>query len=366
MFPQLYKIKNYGWKQIGIGIGIFCISSSILYRFYLKSKKYSSYSTSDDVMKGIDLTGKYAVITGCNTGIGKETAKQLLTHGCYIIMACRNIEKAQAAANDICQNEKHDKIKIIQCDLSSLKSVNKFVATFKESNIAQIDYLINNAGVLYDIYSETMDKYEIHFGVNYLSHFYLTQSLLPFIQKSKNGRIINLTSKVHSMMPYSLLTNFVTNVVDKNGDKRVITQKWMKQNWNVTSYAMYGFSKALIVLWTRHLHCKYFNKYGIISCCVDPGLIKTDISTKNITNFGWFWYVGEMLRPFIGKTISQGASTTLRCVAMSDDEIVSGRYYADTDLAEHEVGAIAKPNLEIQDKLWRYTKELLKQETTDS
>ena len=113
---------------------------------------------------------------------------------------------------------------------------------------------------------------------------YLTKLLLPSIQKSQQKtRIINLTSGVQKMMPYSLWTNFMQNIIDTDNNEDI--RKWFKTNWNYTSYSGYGFSKALLILFTRELS----NRYADIDCCsVDPGLIKTEISRKNVTNFGWF------------------------------------------------------------------------------
>eukprot|EP01084_Bolivina_argentea_P251408 421646_1 len=354
-----FAVRTFDRKKIGICVVAICASVPLIHRWYYSSKPYSSYTTSEEVMKGIDLNGKTAVITGCNTGIGKETAKHLLQHGCYIIMACRNIQKAETARDDIIQNvAQKNRIQIIELDLSSLKSINSFIANFKALNIQNVDYLINNAAVLHDTYVTTKDGFEIQFGVNYFGHFYLTQLLLPYIINCK-GRIINLTSRVHAMLPYKLFEDFLKNTVNSTDrDKDMIIKHWLERNWNNTQFAMYGLSKALIILSTRELSKRFWNKYGVISCSVDPGLIKTQIDTKNIHNFGWFYYMGEMLRPLIGKSISQGAATTLRCVTMERDEIESGLYYANCNQAEHEVGEIGKPNEYIQDRLWNFT-ELL-------
>lgn len=164
------------------------------------------------------LDGKYVIITGANTGIGKETAAELARRGATVIMACRNTEKAEAAKAEIIadygigrptaltKNILNSKIKKIitpvksqqliieKLDLSSFKSIREFVQRIHDRG-QKIDILINNAGVMICPYMKTADGYEMQVGANHLGHFLLTELLLPEMNAGAKGtRIILLSS----------------------------------------------------------------------------------------------------------------------------------------------------------------------------
>ena len=142
------------------------------------------------------LNGKTAIITGSNTGIGKETAKELAKRGARIIMACRNIKEGIKAADEIKQTTENDNVVVKVLDLASFKSIRNFADNIN-SYEERIDILVNNAGVFLCPQSKTEDGFEMHFGVNYLGHFLLTLLLVKKIKKSSPARIINLTSNLH-------------------------------------------------------------------------------------------------------------------------------------------------------------------------
>lgn len=142
------------------------------------------------------LNGKTAIITGSNTGIGKETAKELAKRGARIIMACRNIKEGIKAADEIKQITGNDNIVVKELDLASFKSIRNFAGNINSYEV-RVDILVNNAGVFLCPQSKTEDGFEMHFGVNYLGHFLLTLLLVEKIKKSSSARIINLTSNLH-------------------------------------------------------------------------------------------------------------------------------------------------------------------------
>lgn len=140
---------------------------------------------------------KTVVITGANTGIGFATAQSFLEEGHHVILACRNLKKAEAAKQQL-EQSCHGKgqIDIIQLDLDSLKQV----ASAAEQLIQRypkIDILVNNAGLMTPQLEQTQDGFEKQIGVNYIGHFLWTMKLLPLIQQSDAGRIINLASMMH-------------------------------------------------------------------------------------------------------------------------------------------------------------------------
>lgn len=145
-----------------------------------------------------DLTGKVAIVTGANSGIGFETAKALAEKGAEVVLACRNFEKATIAVKEIRSMVRKAKLEIIQLDLADLASVREFADTYK-SRYQSLDLLINNAGIMIPPFTKTADGFEVQFGANHLGHFALTGLLLDVILATPNARIVNVSSGAHRM-----------------------------------------------------------------------------------------------------------------------------------------------------------------------
>lgn len=143
------------------------------------------------------LTGKTAIITGGNSGIGLETAKGLLSMGARIILAVRNTEKGNAARARLAELHPMAQIDVMQLDLADLQSVRAFADKFNCS-FGQLDILINNAGIMAPPYAKTKDGFEMQFGSNHLGHFTLTGLLLPLLAKTPGSRIVTISSRAHS------------------------------------------------------------------------------------------------------------------------------------------------------------------------
>lgn len=138
---------------------------------------------------------KTIIITGANTGIGLATAKEFIKDGHHVIIACRNVQKAQQAKQQL-ESFGTGKVDIIQLDLNSLENVNQAANSLIE-NYEKIDVLVNNAGLMTPTLEATEEGYEKQLGVNYLAHFLWTMKLLPLVQKAERGRIIHLASMMH-------------------------------------------------------------------------------------------------------------------------------------------------------------------------
>ena len=145
-----------------------------------------------------DQTGKVAIVTGANSGIGYETAKALTEKGAVVIMACRNMEKATAAKKNIELDVHNAQLEIIQLDLADLQSVQNFATTFK-AKYDRLDLLINNAGIMIPPYTKTKEGFEVQFGANHLGHFALTGHLLEVILGTPKARIVTVSSNMHRM-----------------------------------------------------------------------------------------------------------------------------------------------------------------------
>lgn len=142
------------------------------------------------------LEGKTAIVTGANVGLGYETTLALAKKGAHLILASRSEEKAKLAIQKILEQVPKAKLEFIQIDLGSLHSIATF-ADICNKRFSQLDILVNNAGVMVPPYTLTKDGFEQQFGVNYLGHFYLTSLLFPLIKKTKNARIVMLSSLAH-------------------------------------------------------------------------------------------------------------------------------------------------------------------------
>ena len=143
-------------------------------------------------------TGRVAVVTGANSGIGLETAKALAAKGAEVVMACRNLQKAEAAAAAIRREVPGAKLRVMQLDLADLESVQAFAEAFG-ADYDTLDLLINNAGVMVPPLTRTKDNFEVQFGANHLGHFALTGRLLEQLQATPGARVVNVSSGAHKM-----------------------------------------------------------------------------------------------------------------------------------------------------------------------
>jgi len=143
-----------------------------------------------------DLSERTIVVTGANSGLGFETTRVLAGAGVRTVMACRNPEKAQAAAAAVRQEHPHARIELLALDLASLASIDEFVASVGE-RCGPIDALCNNAGVMALPYLQTKDGFEMQFGTNHLGHFALTLRLLPLLEQAPGGRVVTVSSLYH-------------------------------------------------------------------------------------------------------------------------------------------------------------------------
>ncbi|MCB0707267.1 MAG: SDR family NAD(P)-dependent oxidoreductase [Saprospiraceae bacterium] len=140
--------------------------------------------------------GKIAIVTGANIGLGYETTIGLAKKGAKVIMACRNLTKAEKAKGEILKKVSGADLECMVLDLNSLQSVRAFAKAYA-AKYDKLDLLIENAGIMIPPFSKTADGFESQIGVNYLSHFLLTNLLFPLLKKTPDSRIVTLSSKAH-------------------------------------------------------------------------------------------------------------------------------------------------------------------------
>ena len=156
---------------------------------------FGEQSTAAEVIAGIDLTGKRAIITGGGSGIGVETARALAGAGAEVTLAVRNVEAGVRTARDIVAGTGRKEVLVSPLDLADPASVAAFTANWD----GPLDLLVNNAGVMAPPRRETTDGFELQFGTNVLGHFALTGRLLPLMQGRADARVVTLSSNAHRM-----------------------------------------------------------------------------------------------------------------------------------------------------------------------
>ena len=191
-----------------------------------------------------DQSGKIFIVTGPTSGLGEETAKVLSRKNATVIMAARNIKKAESVANEILVENKNAKIDIEELDLTSLESISNFSQSIIKK-YKTLDCLINNAGIMACPYSKTKDGFEIQMGTNHLGHFALTGQLISLLKKTPNSRVVNVSSIAH--------TSGNIDFDDLNWEKR----KYRTFNLTLPSNAKIMFTLLSKIVYYFQI---YFNK----------------------------------------------------------------------------------------------------------
>jgi len=145
-----------------------------------------------------DQSGRAVIVTGANSGLGLNTARELARAGAHVVLACRNLDKGEAARAGIAAQVPGAQLELEALDLSSLDSVRSFAQTFRDGHEG-LDLLINNAGVMATPRRHTADGFELQLGTNHLGHFTLTAQLLDMIEGRTDGRVVTLSSNAHKM-----------------------------------------------------------------------------------------------------------------------------------------------------------------------
>jgi NAD(P)-dependent dehydrogenase (short-subunit alcohol dehydrogenase family) len=153
-------------------------------------------TTTTDVLEGVDLSGKTAVVTGASAGLGTETARSLASVGAHVVLAVRDKAKGDAAAEAIREGVPAAGLEVGILDLASLAGVRQFAASLLDKH-GRIDLLVNNAGVMACPLGRTADGFEMQLGTNHLGHFLLTGLLADALVAGAPARVVNLSSRGH-------------------------------------------------------------------------------------------------------------------------------------------------------------------------
>lgn len=274
------------------------------------------------------LQGKTVIITGANTGIGLETARDMARRGAKVILACRDMEKCKKARKDIALDTRNKNIFCKECDLASQESIRNFAKVVNE-NEPNVDILINNAGVMRCKYLKTKEGIELQLGTNHMGHFLLTNLLLEKIKESSPSRIVNVSSVAH--------LRGKINFDDLNSDKKY------------DEGDAYAQSKLANILFTREL-AKRLQGTGVTVNAVHPGLVNTEIARH--MGFANSIIATVFFQPFVWlflKTPTKGAQTTIYAALSPELENVSGKYFSNQSEAEVSEGALDEADAK---RLW--------------
>jgi NAD(P)-dependent dehydrogenase (short-subunit alcohol dehydrogenase family) len=275
---------------------------------------FNATSTTSDVIKGIDLTGKIAIVTGGNTGIGLETTKTLAAAGATVIVPARDIEKARRNLADMAQ------VELETMDLMSPDSIDVFAEKFLASG-RPLHLLINNAGIMWVPLRRDSRGIESQLSTNYLAQFQLTTRLWPALKKANGARVINVSSQGHQFAPF--------HFEDPNFSRR-----------EYETLLAYGQSKTASNLFALELNSRA-KAYNVRAYSLHPGSIggtelAREASLELFQKMGFFDAEGNILPEIAAslKTIPQGAATTVWCATSPMLNTIGGVYCEDVNIAE--------------------------------
>ena len=281
------------------------------------------------------MKGKTVVITGANTGIGKETAVGLAEMGATVVLACRNRAKATAAAHEIRTRSKSDDVHLVDLDLADLASVATCAQEILDG-YERIDVLINNAGLQLKERTTTKQGFETTFGVNHLGHFLLTERLLERVRASAPARIVNLSSVGHNFarggLPWDDLQHDTTRY---------------------TANGAYCESKLANILFTRELARRLPPEEVTVNAC-HPGAVRSEFGSSEDMGklYGTFMKAGG---PFLISS-KAGARTSTYLASSKEVEGKTGGYYVRRKLHS---GSKPSRDEEAARRLWAVSEELL-------
>jgi NAD(P)-dependent dehydrogenase (short-subunit alcohol dehydrogenase family) len=281
-------------------------------------KTLGAESTTDEVLEGINLSGKRVLVTGASAGLGVETARALVSHGAWVVGAVRNIDKARSATTVVRDAVAQDGgFELVELDLASLASVRKCASKLLDKG-EPFDLIIANAGIMACPKGKTEDGFETQFGTNHLGHFVLVNRIASLLKPG--ARLVNLSSTGHRYSDVDL--------DDPNFEHTTYTE-----------FGAYGRSKTANILFAVEFDRRH-KQSGIRATAVHPGGIQTELGRhidpevvqQKIDSINASRPAGTP--PFKWKTIPQGAATTVWAAAVATPELIGGRYCEDCHVAE--------------------------------
>ena len=277
------------------------------------------------------MKGKVCVVTGSNSGIGKETAKALARMGATVVMAVRSRERGESARAEIVEASGNEDVYVMVCDVSSKDSIAAFVKKL-EARYDRLDVLINNAGAVFGRREDSVDGLESTLAVNYLGPFRLTLELLPLLRRSAPSRVINVSSGMHK-----------TGKMDLDD---------LQGGGKFKGMEAYANAKLMVTTWTYEL-ARRLEGTGVTANVVEPGFVATNLGRNSGSLFN---AISFKLVRFIQSTPEKGAETSVYAASAEELEGVTGKSFAKS---EETTSAEVSYDPDVQRRLWEATVELL-------
>jgi NAD(P)-dependent dehydrogenase (short-subunit alcohol dehydrogenase family) len=252
-----------------------------------------------------DLRERVVVITGGNSGIGKEAAVALAGMGATVVITARNPQRGEAALDEVRQRAGSDRVDVMALDLADFASIRAFAIALG-GRFERLDVLVNNAGGILTHRETTAQGFEMTFGVNHLGHFLLTSLLLDQLKESAPSRVINVASIGHRFAVGGL------SFSDLQAERRY---------WSMDAYAK---SKLANILFTREL-ARRLEGTAVTANCLHPGAVRTGFGSADDTS-GFERFVMVLGAPFFIGPV-RGARTTVHLASAPELVDQSGGYY---------------------------------------
>jgi NAD(P)-dependent dehydrogenase (short-subunit alcohol dehydrogenase family) len=287
---------------------------------------FGATSTTDDVLAGVNLSGKRILVTGASAGLGVETARALAAHGATVVGAARDLTKAERATREVrAQAANGGSLSLVELDLADLKSV-RACADALVADGKPFDAIIANAGVMRTPFGRTADGFETQFGTNHLGHFVFVNRIASLI--APNGRLVNVSSSGHRYSDVDL----------------------DDPNFEHTPYdpmASYGRSKTANILFAVEFDRRHKAR-GIRAAALHPGGIKTELGRhmppqeldELVARIN-AQLAAEGQPPFQWKTVPQGAATSVWAAMVASADAIGGRYCENCQVSEITAGLIS-------------------------
>ena len=276
---------------------------------------FGAESTTDEVLKGVDLSGKRILVTGVSAGLGVETARVLAAHSAQVVGAARDLDKARGATAAVRAGAANGGgLELVQLDLASLASV-RACADSLNADARPFDVIIANAGVMACPKGTTADGFETQFGTNHLGHFVLINRIAGLLKGG--GRLVNLASAGHRFSDVDL--------DDPNFEHTPYTE-----------FGAYGRSKTANVLFAVGFDARHKNR-GVRAAAVHPGVIQTELGrhlTPDLIQQIMGSTANSSQPAMVFKSIPQGAATSVWTAVVADAAAVGGRYCEDCHVGD--------------------------------
>jgi NAD(P)-dependent dehydrogenase (short-subunit alcohol dehydrogenase family) len=286
-----------------------------------------------------EMKGKICIITGSNSGIGKETAISLAEMSASVVMVVRDQERGEKARREIVKQTGNNSIDLMICDLSSMDSIRRFVMEFKRK-YDRLDVLVNNAGAIFNKRELTSEGFEQTLAVNYLGPFLLTHELLDLLKSSAPSRIINVSS--------GLAKNGKVDLEDLQSEKNYAGTKAYAR----VRAPVYANTKLMLMMFTYELS-RRLKGSGVTANVLMPGFVATNLGKNSGSLSSSLMF--KMVRP-MQVSAKEGAETSVYLASSDDVEDVTGRCFAKR---KEVMTCPASYDEELQKGLWNKTESML-------